>query len=57
VEDIKLPGNAEIPHDTNFTVLTITSPKAEAEEKGEGEEVAEAANRLVKHSKTGLGRR
>jgi large subunit ribosomal protein L25 len=44
VEDIKLPGNAEIPHDTNFTVLTITSPKAEAEgEKGEGEEVAEAA--------------
>ena len=45
VEDIKLSGNAEIPHDTNFTILTITSPKAEAEEgeKVEGEEEAAEA--------------
>jgi large subunit ribosomal protein L25 len=45
VEDIQLPGNAEIPHDTNFTVLTITSPKSEAAEgeKAEGEEADEAA--------------
>ncbi len=45
VEDIQLQGNAEIPHDTNFTVLTVTSVKAEAEEgaKGEGEEEAAEA--------------
>jgi large subunit ribosomal protein L25 len=45
VEDIQLPGKAEIPHDTNFTVLTITSPKSEAAEgeKAEGEEADEAA--------------
>lgn len=47
VEEIPLQGNIEIPAEVNFTVLTIVSPKieAEAEEEevegveGEGEEV------------------
>jgi large subunit ribosomal protein L25 len=47
VEDIRLPGNAEIPHETNFTVVTVTAKKAEVEEgekaEGEEEEAAEAA--------------
>jgi large subunit ribosomal protein L25 len=45
VEDINLEGDVEIPHDVDFTILTILSPKkAEEEEIGEeeGEEVAEA---------------
>ena len=52
VEDITLEGDVEIPHDVNFTILTILSPKAveeeeveeeeEAEELAEGEEAAEA---------------
>jgi large subunit ribosomal protein L25 len=50
VEDITLEGDVEIPHDVNFTVLTVLSPKAveeeEVEEEGEalaeGEEAAEA---------------
>jgi len=44
VEDIQLGGNVELPHEVNFTVLTILSQKkAEVEEAEEGEEVAEAA--------------
>lgn len=51
VEDITLEGDVEIPHDVNFTVLTVLSPKAveeeeveeEDEELAEGEEAAEAA--------------
>ena len=44
VEDIQLGDEVELPHEVNFTVLTILSPKkAEAEEAEEGEEVAEAA--------------
>jgi large subunit ribosomal protein L25 len=50
VEDITLEGDVEIPHDVNFTVLTVLSPKAaeaeeveeEIEELAEGEEAAEA---------------
>lgn len=38
VKDISLPGDIEIPSEINFTVLTISSPKAEA---AEGEEEAE----------------
>lgn len=43
VEDITLEGDVEIPHDVNFTVLTISSPKAVEEEEveEEGEELAE----------------
>jgi large subunit ribosomal protein L25 len=49
VEDLALDGDVEIPHDVNFTVLTVSSPKAveeeEVEEEGEelveGEEAAE----------------
>jgi len=43
VEDINLEGDVEIPHDVNFTVLTILSPKAAEEEEveEEGEELAE----------------
>jgi large subunit ribosomal protein L25 len=44
VEDIQLGGDVELPHEVNFTVLTILSPKKAEEEEGEeGEEVAEAA--------------
>ena len=36
VEDIELPEDVEIPHDTNFTVITVLSPmKKEEEEEGE----------------------
>ena len=38
VEDIETPGNVEIPHDTNFTVLTVVSTKREAAAGVEGEE-------------------
>lgn len=39
VEDISLEGDVEIPHEVDFTVLTILSPKtAEAEEAEEEEE-------------------
>lgn len=38
VEDIQLDGDVEIPHEVNFTVLTVVSPKVEAEEAEEGEE-------------------
>jgi large subunit ribosomal protein L25 len=48
VEDIDLEEGVEIPHEVNFTVVTIGSPKAaaeeEEEEEGEGEgEEGEAA--------------
>lgn len=37
VEDIQLGGDIEIPHETNFTVLTVSSTKREAEAEAEGE--------------------
>ncbi len=40
VEDISLPGNVEIPHETNFTVLTVSATRREMEagaEAAEGE--------------------
>jgi large subunit ribosomal protein L25 len=44
VEDIQLEGDVELPHDVNFTILTILSQKkAEVEEGEEGEEGEEAA--------------
>ena len=44
VEDIQMDGDVELPHEVNFTILTILSQKkAEAEEAEEGEEVEEAA--------------
>jgi large subunit ribosomal protein L25 len=44
VEDIQTSAGVEIPHETNFTVLTVTSPKVEAEEVAEeGEEEAAEA--------------
>lgn len=45
VEEVKLPEGVEISADTNFTVVTVTSPKAEEEaavEEGEAEVAAEA---------------
>jgi len=51
VEDIKVPEGVTIPHDTNFTLLTVVAPAVEVEpeeelEEGEeGEEVeGEAAS-------------
>ena len=35
VEDIALADGVEIPHDTNFTVITVLSPKMEEEEVDE----------------------
>ena len=40
VEDVKLDGDVEIPHDTDFTILTILSAKM-AEEEVEEEELEE----------------
>jgi large subunit ribosomal protein L25 len=40
VQDIPLKGNIEIPAETNFTVLTILTPKVEALEVEEEEEEA-----------------
>lgn len=42
VEDISLEGDVEIPHEVDFTVLTILSPK-----KAEAEEVEEEEEELV----------
>ncbi len=42
VDDISLEGDIEIPHDVNFTVITVLQPKGAAEEEGEeleGEEL------------------
>lgn len=36
VEDIQLAGDVEIPHDTNFTVVTVVSPKMEGPAGGAG---------------------
>ena len=43
VEDIALEGDVEIPHDVNFTILTVLAPKKAEEEEGgeEDEELAE----------------
>jgi large subunit ribosomal protein L25 len=43
VEDIVLPEGVEIPHDANFTVITVLSPKKEEA----GEEVEEGAEAEV----------
>ena len=40
VEEIPLSGDIEIPHDVDFTVVTVTSPKLEVEEEEEEEEEA-----------------
>ena len=41
VEDVTLPSGVEIPHEVNFTVLTVVGRKAEAPEGEEAEEGAE----------------
>lgn len=41
VEDIALSGEMGIPHDTNFTVVTIVSPRKEEEEEVVEEETEE----------------
>jgi large subunit ribosomal protein L25 len=42
VEDLVLPAGVEVPHEVNFTVITVTGHKAEGEE-GAAEEEAEEA--------------
>ncbi len=44
VEDIPLSGGIEIPHDVNFTVVTVVSPKMVEPEEGALEEGEEAAD-------------
>jgi len=41
VDEIKLEGDVEIPYDTNFTILTVVSPKVVEEEVEEEEELEE----------------
>jgi large subunit ribosomal protein L25 len=43
VEEIPTTGNVEIPHETNFTVLTVSATRREAEVVAEGEEAEAAA--------------
>jgi large subunit ribosomal protein L25 len=38
VEDISLEGDVEVPHEVNFTILTILAPKKAEEEEVEEEE-------------------
>lgn len=40
VEDIDLGGDVEIPHEVNFTILTVISGRMKAAEEEEGEEEA-----------------
>lgn len=40
INDIALPQGVEAPHDVNFTVLTVVSPKVAEAEGEEGEEAA-----------------
>jgi large subunit ribosomal protein L25 len=43
IEEIPVPEGVEIPHDVNFTVLTVVGIQAEEEEVAEGEEALAAA--------------
>ncbi len=43
VDEIQLEGDVEIPADVNFTVITVLSPKVEAEVEEEEEELEEEA--------------
>lgn len=45
VEDIQLPADVEIPHDVNFTVLTVSATRKETEggEEAQAEVAAESA--------------
>jgi large subunit ribosomal protein L25 len=43
VEDLVLPAGVEVPHEVNFTVITVTGHKAEEGEEGAAEEEAEEA--------------
>ncbi len=43
VEDIPTTGAVEIPHDVNFTILSLTSPERQTVAEGEGEEGEAAA--------------
>ena len=45
IDDVELPEGAEVPHDVNFTVLTVVGRKEEEEEIEEGaeEEAVEGA--------------
>jgi len=45
VEDLQLPADVEIPHDVNFTVLTVSATRKETEggEEAQAEAVAEPA--------------
>ncbi|MBI5550778.1 MAG: 50S ribosomal protein L25/general stress protein Ctc [Desulfobacterales bacterium] len=36
VEDIPMPGNVEFPHETNFTILTVSATRREMEAEAEG---------------------
>jgi large subunit ribosomal protein L25 len=54
VEDIPLSGDLEVPHDVNFTVVTVLSPKAaEGREALEGEEEEEEAEAVAGEAAAG----
>ncbi len=56
VEDIPMPGNVEFPHETNFTILTVSATRREMEAGAEGEaaegEVAAAEGEAKKEEKS-----
>lgn len=56
VEDIPKPGNVEFPHETNFTILTVSATRREMEAGAEGEaaegEAAAAEGEAKKEEKS-----
>ena len=51
IDDVELPEGAEVPHEVNFTVLTVVGRKAEEEvEEGAEEEGAEAVEGAAESS-------
>lgn len=44
IDDLEIPAGVEVPHDVNFTILTVVGQKPEEEEleEGEGAEAGEA---------------
>jgi len=44
IDDVKLPKGVSVPHDVNFTIFNIASPKGAVVEEAAAEVVTEAAH-------------
>jgi large subunit ribosomal protein L25 len=53
VDEIQLEGDVEFPGDVNFTVVTVVSPKVEAEPEEEEEELEEGAEEEAEEAAQG----